>query len=369
MQFSTRFYLSLACLLSAAFPSSSGARASQAASPIKSDEEVLFFPTVGSWDAARSGWKVPIHGWIYEPEEDSMTRGLAVQRLRSLLGLDPEQPSTELFEHRIRWFLVDNERGKKVTIRLGGEEFTLEESSADGHFFGTLTLTDEHVQKILVNRQLRYEAVTRPGDPRSFAGTVQLPEPTGISVISDIDDTIKVSQVRQRKELLQNIFFRPFEAVEGMAQKYSQWATSGAEFHYVSAAPWQIYEPVATFVQQSGFPPATFHMRRVRLKDTSGFTLLADPVAYKREQITELLESFRQRKFVLIGDSGEKDPEVYGAVARQYPEQVVRIFIRDVTQEAADSDRYRAALQGVPAEKWMLFRSGDQLDLPTIGIR
>jgi phosphatidate phosphatase APP1 len=59
---------------------------------------------------------------------------------------------------------------------------------------------------------------------------------------------------------------------------------------------------------------------------------------------------------VLVGDSGEKDPEVYGQIAREHPAQILRIYIRDVTGDRADDARYRGAFRGIPAEKWQLFR-------------
>ena len=57
----------------------------------------------------------------------------------------------------------------------------------------------------------------------------------------------------------------------------------------------------------------------------------------------------------LIGDSGERDPEAYGTLARSHPAQIEHIFIRDVTGEKADAARYRAAFREVPAERWKIF--------------
>ena len=75
-----------------------------------------------------------------------------------------------------------------------------------------------------------------------------------------------------------------------------------------------------------------------------------------------MLERLPKRKFVLVGDSGEKDPEIYGALARQYPQQVLRIFIRDTTGEAADSPRYARPFEGLPRLKWQIFH--DAVELP-----
>ncbi len=364
MRLYARLYVGLTCLLSAVLPFPFRARAGGGESQVKGDEQILFFPTAATWDGEQRSWSIPIHGWVFEPEADGIARGMAVRRLRSSFGLDPAQPATRLFDERIRWFLVDNERGKVIAIRLAGNEFTLEESAADGHFFGTISLPESTVGKHMEQRRIRYEAVLGPADNRSFSGVVHFPSPQGVSIISDIDDTIKVSNVRDRKQLLQNTFFRPFHAVSGMPEKYRQWAQEGAEFHFVSASPWQLYDPLTAFFQQEGFPPATIHLKRVRFKDASVLKLFEDPVAYKQELLEGLLNSFPQRTFVLVGDSGEKDPEVYGMVARRYPQQVVKIYIRDVTGDAADSERYQSAFRDLPSVQWTLFRDANTLELP-----
>ena len=62
-----------------------------------------------------------------------------------------------------------------------------------------------------------------------------------------------------------------------------------------------------------------------------------------------------QRMLVLVGDSGERDPEIYGNVARMYPKRVRRIFIRAVKGEKPDDERFLKAFKDLPREKWMIF--------------
>ena len=64
---------------------------------------------------------------------------------------------------------------------------------------------------------------------------------------------------------------------------------------------------------------------------------------------------------MLVGDSGELDPEVYGKIYREFPTQVVAIHIRDVTQEARDAPRYKLAFADVPADRWTLFTDANTL--------
>ena len=265
-------------------------------------------------------------------------------------GLRPRCSSSER-----RLFLVDNERGKRIAIRIGDKTFDLERSSEDGHFFGTLRLDAQTASRWAADGRIRYSAVTDADDKRRFEGAIHLVRPAGVSVISDIDDTIKVTEVTDREKLVENTFFLPFRSVDGMAELYSRWAGAGAKFHFVSASPWQLYEPLADFTRGAGFPPATFHLRRIRLKDSSVLSLLADPLEAKLQVIEPLMADFPQRRFILVGDSGERDPEVYGAVAAKHPDQVLRIYIRDVTGHAADSPRYQTAFAQLPRNNGSCF--------------
>jgi phosphatidate phosphatase APP1 len=333
-------------------------------SSIKSDERVVFFPTEARLSDDRQTWIVPIHGWIFEPEENDALRTAAVRELREVLGLSEKQPATAIFEKRLRAFLVDNERGKRVGIEIADRRHVLPSSARDGHFIGTVQLPAAIVDEPLAAGRLRYSAILSRDDPREFQGVTFCPPSVGISVISDIDDTIKITDVRDKKELIENTFFREFRAVEGMAAVYRRWADAGAQFHFVSSSPWQLYEPLAAFTRDAGFPDAVFHLKRFRLKDSNVLRLLDDPLGYKLSEIEPLIRSFPQRKFILVGDSGEKDPEVYGVVARRYAEQVVRIYIRDVTDEPANAPRYQDAFRDVPSEKWRLFHDPATLSWP-----
>lgn len=324
------------------------------AADLRSDERVLFYPTIGWRDAASGEWRVPVHAHVFEPER----RALTAAALRTALGLVAEPKNAAeraVFESRTRGFLADNERGKRISVRIGERVFPIGESEADGHVRGEFRL------RVAEAKPVTFTAVTRAGDPREFRGNAHLLTDTGLSVISDVDDTIKVSHVRDRQALLRKTFYEPFQAVVGMAAVYREWAADGASFHYVSASPWQLYEPLAEFTATNSFPAGSWHMKQFRVKDSSFLALLNSPEDYKPGVIEPLLRQFPQRRFILVGDSGERDPEIYGALARKFPEQVHRIFIRDVTSEDAKAARYESAFKDVPRERWHIFREPKEI--------
>ncbi len=332
--------------------------ASSPMSEIKPDEQVVFFPTAARQSPDGKHWLVPIHGWIYEPQENQVVRKALLGALGRGLGRSGLPP---IDEHRVGLFLVDNERGKRISIQLGDQVHVLDASGPNGHFTHTIQLSLEAARGLAGDGPLRFHAVSRDDDSRRFAGVAHLVSATGISVISDIDDTIKITEATDTAKTLANTFFGPFRAVEGMEKVYRRWAEAGVVFHYVSSSPWQLYGPLSDFMRQTGFPDGSFHLKHFRIKDSSFWDLLADPGETKAAFIEPILAAYPKRQFVLVGDSGQKDPELYGQIARQHPDQVLRIYIRDVTGEPADSPRYEEAFRAIPRDKWLLFDDPQQL--------
>ncbi|KAL7335235.1 hypothetical protein PS15p_200735 [Mucor circinelloides] len=160
-------------------------------------------------------------------------------------------------------------------------------------------------------------------------GIVSLIEPTGISIISDIDDTIKDTQILSgARTVLSKTFFEPPQGVSGMADAYMAWYTQGASFHYVSNSPFQLMPMLERFLRDSQFPPGSMHLR----DDGKLLSRLVEtPGQAKRDAILRIIADFPQRRFVLIGDSGEIDLEIYTRIASEFPDQILKIYIRDVT--------------------------------------
>jgi phosphatidate phosphatase APP1 len=110
-------------------------------------------------------------------------------------------------------------------------------------------------------------------------------------------------------------------------------------------------------------------MKPFRWKDETFFNLFKSPEGYKRRVIEPILGNFPQRRFVLVGDSGERDPEIYAGLERKYPEQVMRILIRDVTGEEADGERYQKVFKNVPPERWRVFQRPGEIEAALRGLK
>jgi phosphatidate phosphatase APP1 len=107
------------------------------------------------------------------------------------------------------------------------------------------------------------------------------------------------------------------------------------------------------------------HLKRFRLKDRSILSLLKDPRSTKPPIIQLLLDTWPLRRFVLIGDSGEADPEVYGQLSRDNPGRIASIYIRELRGYGRGEPRYRSAFAGIDPDRWQLFTEPTSLPWPT----
>jgi phosphatidate phosphatase APP1 len=123
---------------------------------------------------------------------------------------------------------------------------------------------------------------------------------------------------------------------------------------YVSRAPWSIYEVLDEFFNLHQIPvgPILF-LREWGLTLQSPLPRRAQD--HKLDLIRNMLALYRDLPFVLIGDSGQRDPEVYAQIVRENPGRVLAIYIRNVSR---DPERHRAiealALQVIEAGSGLL---------------
>jgi phosphatidate phosphatase APP1 len=329
-------------------------------SPLKSDETVIFFPTAAHLNSDLK-WEVPIHQWVFEKEEQSILRKLTHKLLTEFaesLDISEEQANSEIFKKRVMWFIVDNERNKKLDIVVEGLSdthspqdsiHTLNTSAANGHGKTTIYIPKSSTQK----KWIKYKALSEHESTQEFMGATQLIPETGLSVISDIDDTIKISEVLDKRALIRNTFLEEYQTTPNMPEFYQDLANQGAYFHYVSASPWQIYPSLKPFMEQH-YPSGSFSLRDFRLKDSSIIKFLQSSKEYKLEKIRTILQKYPAHQFILIGDSGEHDPEIYAEIYNEFEGNIKRIMIRAVPGSDLDDTRFQTTFADVPGTIWRI---------------
>ena len=279
--------------------------------------------------------------------------------LRRVLRMD--RTAEEFFRTRMRQFLMFGLRGRSISVEVGHVKSSVGESDYMGLFRAELKVSDAELAEVMKANAasapwLPYQALLGKCDDRVLTGTLQLIEPTGVSIISDVDDTIKHSNVPNRRDLFRNTFTRTFVPVGGMPELYRECAQFGAAFHFVSGSPWQLYEPLSQFMQEEGYPKGSFHLKRFRIRDSARKIRRSPQKAYKQAAIEPILAAFPGRRFVLIGDSGEQDPEIYATLLRERPQQISGVFIRAVREEPPDAVRLQTAFAGIDPSRWIIYR-------------
>ena len=180
-------------------------------------------------------------------------------------------------------------------------------------------------------------------------------------MISDVDDTVKVSEVLDRRALVKNVFVNDYKITLGMPEFYAELAEHGAAFHYLSASPWQLYASLQSFLD-AHYPKGSISLRHFRLGDQSFWDFFHSSMDYKLATLRGRINAFPGHRFVLIGDSGEKDPEVYAQIYSEFPQQVVQILIRQVPDSDVSAERLQKVFGDVPASVWQLIEHPEQLN-------
>ncbi len=358
----------------------SGCTSMQHASNVNSDETLIFFNTDAYVDPNNTNtWIVPIHGWVYEPQDSHWRLGLISQLFDAEYDLQRTDENRTLFDRRINVMLADNKRGKTIKLAIGdrtafdgtaGGNRTATDRTAislpskpNGHFVVNVRLSEQEVQSLKNQNFLRYCAVLPLGDNRHICGSARLIPRHGFSVISDIDDTVKITQVTDHARMFENTFYKPYVAVAGMADLYQRWHNDGVPIHFVSSSPWHLYAELEYFLHENKFPESSMSLKYFRFKDSTFFNLFKSGLKTKPFQIKQILKQYPERKFVLIGDNGEQDPEVYAAMKREHPEQIEKIFIRNFTGEKATDARYSRLFGIASAQDFVLFDAPEELPI------
>ena len=322
-------------------------------------EHLVFYPSYGARTADGQGWQLFVQGSVFDPRISWLRRKPVLAVVRRVLRMD--RTAEEYFRIRMRQFLMFGLRGRSISVQIGERVHHVGESDYMGLFHGEVVISNAELAQIqrgdgVPEGWLNYRASLANADDRLIEGLLQLIEPDGVSIISDVDDTIKHSNVPNRKDLFRNTFTRTFVPVAGMPELYRECAHAGASFHFVSGSPWQLFEPLVEFMREESYPAGSFHLKRFRIRDSARKIRMSPQKTHKRAAIEPILAAFPLRKFVLIGDSGEQDPEIYASLLRERSSQIVSVFIRAVRDETRDAEKLQSAFAGLDPGRWSLYR-------------
>jgi phosphatidate phosphatase APP1 len=227
-------------------------------------------------------------------------------------------------------FVTDELPGVPLRVTVGDATAEVE-TDDEGYFHAGLrpgALTDPW-QDGTVELAGEYRGLT---EPHRTPVRIRVPGPGArYGVISDVDDTILETGVQRVGMMLRQTFTgsaltrTPFP---GAAELYQDLAAGGNPVFYVSSSPWNLYSFLIAFLRHRDFP-----LGPLLLRDLIGNR---EGRARKHERINEILDLHPQLSFVLIGDSGEKDPEIYADIVRAHPGRILAVYIREVRLDPGD---------------------------------
>lgn len=153
----------------------------------------------------------------------------------------------------------------------------------------------------------------------------------GIGIISDIDDTVLHSGITDIKTAAQLTFLhnaRTRKPLAGVAALYRALQGASHPLFYVSSSPYNLYDLLEDFMELNGIPFGPIYLRDLGT-DPGKFIKTAGH-GHKLERATWLIERMPQLRWILLGDSGQADAELYAEAARTYGDRIAAIYIRDV---------------------------------------
>ncbi|WP_242130691.1 App1 family protein [Aestuariivivens marinum] len=257
-----------------------------------------------------------------------------------------EKGAFKLLFNAWKRFETDEIKNSKIRIRLGDNHPFYVKTDNDGYF-----LFDETIEGLgnfansegWVTFELSYEESQLKRDIQSkncFPGEMLIPsQKASFGVISDIDDTILhtglVSVLKWRvvfNTLLTSAAKRlPLEGAPEFYNLLHQGKT-GEEANpifYVSHSPWNLYRYLEYFLKKNHFPKGPIILRNF----PKPFSKKKTEKPQKQKEILNLLKTYPKLNFILMGDSGEYDPDIYLEIARQYPNRILAIYLRSVNHQ------------------------------------
>lgn len=248
--------------------------------------------------------------------------------------------------------------GAKLKVRFSNteQEFLSDE---DGYFELAIPLSTPLPQEELWHHPLieLIESPIKVAHPVTARAEVMTPPSTAkFGIISDIDDTVLTTNAQSLVKsaymtFLNNAYTRlPFEGVAAFYQALQK-GVSGSEENpvfYVSSSPWNLYDLLVKFMELNKLPKGPLFLKDYGFTNDKLFT--ESHGLHKPKQIRNILNAYPGLNFILIGDSGQHDPEIYAEIIREFPGRILACYIRDVSVEERDLEVKKIA-EGIFKDK------------------
>ena len=279
---------------------------------------------------------VPYRG--YGNEQKIYLRGRVVKDKRVTTSLETDSAWRNF---RNAWKRFESDEVPEATVRVVMNGVAQEATTnAEGYFHVSMNPFEEKFVS-----ELWHAADVKLLSPRMTAehtaqatGHVLIPPKTArFGVISDMDDTVLQTGATNLLRMLKNTLLGnartrlPFKGVSAFYQALHEEDGVGTNpLFYVSSSPWNLYDLLMEFFQLQKIPVGPLMLRDWGITKTG---LPHQHRGHKLESIRHIMDVVQELPFILIGDSGQKDPEIYHEVLSLYPKRILAIYIRNVSRD------------------------------------
>ncbi|MBP2832443.1 DUF2183 domain-containing protein [Aquimarina sp. U1-2] len=293
-------------------------------------------------------------------EDENVTFDLNQKTFKTLKNIYKQLESDEIRDAHLTLKLSNGEIYKTVGDKEGYYHFDIIEQDLD-----ELT-NDEGWIPYTVSYQEKYES-RNISNNNIFPGNMLIPSKKAeFGVISDIDDTILHTGVASlfKWRVIANTIFKNFDKrlpIEGTVHFYQKLRLGTNNlpvnpFFYVSNSPWNLYDYLTAFFEKHLFPRGPILLRDLR----TPFDKTPKPkIPHKQSEILNLLHMYSEMNFVLIGDSGEKDADIYTKIAKEFPTRILAIYLRNVNHRKKER-RIKKIIQSFDIAPIVLVHSSEQ---------
>ena len=237
-----------------------------------------------------------------------------------------------------RRYLSDEVPGARLEVEIGGA--TVEATTDEDGYYSL------EVAPGALGDGLWHSATVRLLEPEQDApveveARFQVPtDAARFLLISDLDDTVVQTGATDKLRFARTVLFNNAttrEVFPGVGAFYRALVGGGEPVNpafYVSSSPWNLYRQFVGALEHRGVPPGALFLKDFGIDP--GKFIKSGHHGHKLARIREVLETYPDLEAVLVGDSGQEDPEIYQQVVARHPGRVRAIFIRDVTDDARD---------------------------------
>jgi len=334
-------------------------------SPIAADDVVWLMDNVAF--RGRGGqWEAEFVAAAFDQQASEKVLEI-VGDISSKVGLSKGSEEEKTIERRISPFVMEILPGRQIKVDFhGSTPLKLGPGGRNG-----ISSNIKRVPKAAAGSIAESTADVPSGVAGMLRMKTMYAEPEGWAVISDIDDTIKVTQTSDPVGILRSTFVSEPTPISGMPELYwriHELLTASAPFFYLSASPYNLY-PFLRGFRETYYPHGQLILRDSSWMTLSGLlsSLTLGTEKYKVDRIKKIQRWLPRRRMICIGDSTQSDPEAYGDAYRAFPGWVGLILIRKVADIAAigikeknEPKRFEKAFEGVPRENWHVFEDPEE---------